>query len=143
MSQSDIVQWFKDNLPKDFDLQEEIVKRIGAVLQHMRVDPNQQIQKNILLGVANSPEDPSRLTIIADGYGIIFLGVMAKAILDSLSGEFQALLSSPIGNEVIEKKVKEVVSQHISSGMKKCPHCQTEIRLSAQFCDQCGRKLES
>jgi hypothetical protein len=71
----------------------------------------------------------------------MFIGIMAKSIVNSLSSEFEALLSGNIANEILEKKVKEIISKNSPTNEKICPDCQTTNRASANFCDSCGRKL--
>jgi len=135
-----LLEWFKTSYPREYYLQDEIGKRAEDIFRNFSAQIPEGQTVPILIGVKTRPEG-SKLGIVMNEAGIIFVGAMAKAILDSLAGEFEGLLSSEIGGNLIEKKVKQVVSQHITSSMKKCPRCQSEIRMNAQFCDQCGRKL--
>lgn len=86
-----LLEWFKNNLPEDYDLQQEIATRAERVFRHVVMRHHQQVNTPIFIGVSNNLEDASRLSITMNVYGIIFLGVMAKAILDSIAGQFQAL----------------------------------------------------
>lgn len=73
---------------------------------------------------------------------MIFLGVMAKAILDSLSSEFEALLESDIGKKVLDKKVREVVIEYIpTNDLKICTNCQTKNGVNAKYCSECWKQL--
>jgi ribosomal protein S27AE len=139
-----LLEWFKNNLPEDYDLQQEIATRAERVFRHVVMRHHQQVNTPIFIGVSNNLEDASRLSITMNVYGIIFLGVMAKAILDSIAGQFQALLSSPISNEVIHKKVREIVSQYVASkDLKKCPNPQCGYHNDAKqsYCGMCGTTL--
>ena len=68
-------------------------------------------------------------------YGVIFIGIMAKAILEFFIFEFEALLSGDIGKRVLEEKIKEIVSQNVPLDEKICPNCQTKNRTNAKFCN--------
>jgi hypothetical protein len=75
-------------------------------------------------------------------YGLIFLGVMAKSILDSLTSEFEGLLSGEIGSNVLDKKVKEIVTQYLPiKGLRICPSCKNENLPNAKYCGQCSQEL--
>jgi hypothetical protein len=77
-----LLEWFKNNLPEDYDLQQEIATRAERVFRHVVMRHHRQVNTPIFIRVSNNLEDASRLSITMNVYGIIFLGVMAKAILD-------------------------------------------------------------
>jgi ribosomal protein L40E len=91
--------------------------------------------------IGNVPSNPARLNFGMNVYGLIFTGIMAKAILDSLSSEFEGLLDGEIGNRVIAKKVKKIVSQYVLFDEKICTNCQTKNKTSAKYCNECAKKF--
>jgi hypothetical protein len=141
-SPNSLLEWFRQNHRREFDLQGEIARRAEEIFRDVTTQlPKGQIQP-ILVGVSRRPEVP-RLGIVMNEPGMVFVGTMARAILDSLSAEFEGIISSRIANEVIEKKVRDVISQqNPTQGLKKCPHCQSDIRKISKYCDQCGKELE-
>ena len=44
---------------------------------------------------------------MANDYGLIYIGTIVKAIIDLLSTQFGGLSSSAIGNEILDRKIKE------------------------------------
>ena len=135
-----LLEWFRQNHRREFDLQSEIARRAEEIFRDVTTQlPEGQIQP-ILVGVSKRPEVP-RLGIVMNEPGMVFVGTMARAILDSLSAEFEGIISSRIANEVIEKKVRDVISQqNPMQGLKKCPHCQCDIRSISKYCDQCRKE---
>ena len=75
---------------------EELVRTIPGRMREGESIP-------IQIDIGQNPST-STLGIVMNHLAIIFIGSLTKAIIDSLSGEFQALLSSPIGNEIVEKR---------------------------------------
>jgi len=138
------VIWFKTKYPREFDLQREIIKRTEEVFRTFpeKIPEGKVIQ--IMIGMVNNP-NTGRAGIAINSTGAIFLGALGKGILDSLTAQFEGLLSSEIGQSMIEKKVKEVVAQQIGksplSSTKKCSSCGNENQLNAKFCDQCANKF--
>jgi hypothetical protein len=137
-----LLEWFRQNHRREFDLQGEIARRAEEIFRDVTTQlPEGQIQP-ILVGVSKRPEVP-RLGIVMNEPGMVFVGTMARAILDSLSAEFERTISSRIANEVTEKKVRDIIlQQNPTQGLKKCPHCQSDIRSISKYCDQCGKELE-
>ena len=138
-----LLEWFRQNHRREFDLQSEIARRAEEIFRDVTTQlPEGQIQP-ILVGVSKRPEVP-RLGIVMNEPGMVFVGTMARAILDSLSAEFEGIiLSSRIANEVIEKKVRDIISREDpTQGLKKCPHCQSDLRSISKYCDQCGKEFE-
>jgi hypothetical protein len=67
---------------------------------------------------------------VANDYGLIYIGTIVKAIIDLLSTQFGGLSSSAIGNEILDRKIKEVITQYFAKQtLKKCPNCQSENRM--------------
>lgn len=141
-SPNSLLEWFRQSHRREFDLQSEIARRAEEIFRDVTTQlPEGQIQP-ILIGVSRRPEVP-RLGIVMNEPGMVFVGTMARAILDSLSAELEGIISSRIANDVIEKKVREVISQqNPTQGLKKCPHCQSDVRSISKYCDQCGKELE-
>ena len=117
-----VLEWFKQNYPKEYDLANDINTRMTRILGSIEM-PNSELLTN--------------------EFGIIFIGTMVRAIIDLLSVQFGGLSSSAIGNEILDKKMKEVITQYfVTQDLKKCPNCQTENRNDAKYCDHCGLKFE-
>lgn len=139
-----LLEWFKKNLPKDFYLSDEIIKRASKVFKNVKVHPDRNIRTPFFMGVSNARDDPSRLTIAMNVYGAIYTGVMAKAILDSLTAEFEGLLSSEIGSKVLNKKVREIVAEYMPlQEEKECLNCNTKNILKAKYCLECGEPFKT
>jgi len=119
----DFDEWYKKNYPHEWNLKEEIETRTE-------------------LGVVLNPAT-NKLGIAINLTGELFLGALGKAILDSLTAHFEGFLSSGIGNQLVDKKVKEVLTEHtMSVGITKtCSNCGSENQVSAKFCDQCANKF--
>lgn len=80
--------------------------------------------------------------VVAKDYGVVYIGIIIKAIIDLLSTQFGGLSASAIGNEILDRKIGEVISQYFTSqALKKCPNCQSENRGNAKYCDSCGHKF--
>lgn len=84
---------------------------MAKVYRRMRFSPDRQVEIPFFFSFTNAPDNPSRLTLKSNVFSRIFIGVMSKAILDSLTAEFEGLLSSEIGNKVLDKKVRDVVAE--------------------------------
>jgi hypothetical protein len=138
------IEWFKTNYPHEFYLQEEIVKRTEEIFRTVpeRIPDGKIIQA--MIGMVHNP-NTGKPGIALNPTGAVFLGALGKGILDSLTAQFEGLLSSEIGQNMIEKKVKEVVAQQIGTytlgSTKKCASCGNENQLNAKFCDQCANKF--
>ncbi len=146
MSNTDkiILEWFKEKLPKDNHLSNEIADRAEKIFKHIKIPVGEKVNVPFVMGVANHPKNPSRLTISMNVYGIIYTGVMAKAILDSLTAEFEGLLSSEIGSKVLDKKVREIVAEYIpQKEEKECSNCNTKNVLRAKYCLECGEPFKN
>ena len=109
-----LIEWFKSNHRKEYDLLQDITMSSEKVFRGIRAPSPNMGEWPIYISVSNNPDDPSKLTIGMNDSGRIFIGVMAKVILDSLTAEFEGLLSGEIGNKVLDKKVKEIVSQYMA-----------------------------
>ena len=137
-----LFEWFKSNYPKEYDLLQEISMRSQKVYRGILAPSPNMGSQPISIVVGNNPDNPSRLTIGMNDPARIFIGVMAKAILDSLTAEFEGLLSNEIGNKVLDKKVREIVSEYIPiNDLKSCSKCQVQNRPNAIYCDRCGTKF--
>ncbi len=141
-----IVEWFQQNYPREFDMQEEIVRRAEDIFRRIPVRPTPVQSTPVRIDLVDRPG--GGLTLSMNDMGIVYLGALATAILESLKAELEGLLSSGIGSQVIRERVQEVLrSQNastplISTNTKKCPKCQAENDAEAKFCDQCSAKLE-
>jgi hypothetical protein len=142
-----IVEWFQQKYPREYDLQEEVTRRAEDIFRRIPVQPTTGAQPvPIRIELVDRPE--GGLTLAMNDLGIVYLGALASAILESLKAELEGLLSSGIGSTVIKERVQEVLrSQNISTPLvsttaKKCQNCQADNDANALFCDQCGRKLE-
>ena len=130
--------WFREKFPHEFDVQEEIVKRTEEIF---RTIPDKLPERNIvqvMMGIMNNPAT-GKLGIVMNPIAQVFLGSLGKAILDSLTAHFEVLLSSNIGEQLVEKKVKDMLEQQRT---KNCSNCNTGNRVKARFCDNCGNKFE-
>ena len=137
-----LLEWFKSNHRKEYDLLQDIAISSEKVFRGIRAPSPNMGEWPIYISASNNPDDPSKLTIGMNDAGRIFIGVMAKAILDSLTAEFEGLLSGEMGNKVLDKKVKEIVSQHMPiNDLKTCSSCQAQNRPNASYCDSCGNPL--
>ena len=58
-----LLEWFKNNLPKDNYLADEIAKRAEAAFKHIKIPIGENVNQPFFMGIGNHPGDPSRLTI--------------------------------------------------------------------------------
>jgi hypothetical protein len=141
-NQPNILEWFKQNYPKEYDLATEVNQRMGRILSHTEIpNPNFMIEP-VKLEVIRNQQDNTKLQLVANDYGLIYIGTIVKAIIDLLSTQFGGLSASAIGNEILDRKIKEVITQYFATQtLKKCPNCQSENRDDAKYCDRCGQKF--
>ena len=141
-SRPNISEWFKQNYPKEYDLAIEVNQRMDRILGQIET-PNPDFQTApVKLEVTRNQQDNTKLQLVANDYGIIYIGTIVKTILDLLSAQFGGLSASAIGNEILDRKIGEVISQYFSTqALKKCPNCQSENRDNAKYCDSCGHKF--
>jgi hypothetical protein len=137
-----ILEWFKQNYPKEYDLATEVNQRMDRILGHTEIpNPNFMIEP-VKLEVIRNQQDNTKLQLVANDYGLIYIGTIVKAIIDLLSTQFGGLSASAIGNEILDRKIKEVITQYFATQtLKKCPNCQSENRDDAKYCDRCGQKF--
>jgi len=141
-NQPNILEWFKQNYPKEYDLATEVNQRMGRILSHTEIpNPNFMIEP-VKLEVIRNQQDNTKLQLVANDYGLIYIGTIVKAIIDLLSTQFGGLSASAIGNEILDRKIKEVITQYFATQtLKKCPNCQSENRDDAKYCDRCAHKF--
>jgi zinc-ribbon domain len=144
VNRPNILEWFKQNYPKEFDLAMEVNQRMGKILGQTEIPNPDFITAPVKLEVTRSQQDSSKLQLVANDYGLIYIGTIVKTIIDLLSTQFGGLSASAIGNEILDRKIKEVISQYFATQtLKKCPNCQSENRDDAKYCDNCGHKFNS
>jgi len=142
-NQPSVLEWFKQNYPKEYDLANDINTRMTRILGSIEMPNSDFKSAPIRLNVVRNDQDRTKLQLLTNEFGIIFIGTMVRAIIDLLSVQFGGLSSSAIGNEILDKKMKEVITQYfVTQDLKKCPNCQTENRNDAKYCDHCGLKFE-
>jgi Lhr-like helicase len=141
-SRPNISEWFKQNYPKEYDLAIEVNQRMDRILGQIET-PNPDFQTApVKLEVTRNQQDNTKLQLVANDYGIIYIGTIVKTIIDLLSTQFGGLSVSAIGNEILDRKIREVISQYFATqDLKKCPNCQSENRDDAKYCDSCGHKF--
>ena len=137
-----ILDWFKQSYPKEYDLAMEVNQRMDRILGQIEI-PNPDSQTApVRLEVTRNQKDNTKLQLVANDYGIIYIGTIVKTIIDLLSTQFGGLSVSAIGNEILDRKIREVISQYFATqDLKKCPNCQSENRDDAKYCDSCGHKF--
>jgi ribosomal protein L40E len=135
------MKWFEKTYPQYNHLTNNISGQLYDVFKNYKIPPDKYIDTPIIFAITTNVNDSTTLTFSTNGFGLMFIGIMAKAILDSLSSEFEGLLDGEIGNRVIEKKVKEIVSQYIPTDEKICPDCQTKNKISAKYCNECAKQF--
>lgn len=142
-----IIEWFQQNYPREYDLQQEVSRRTGKIFQRIPVTPAPGQAVPVRIELVDLPQ--GGLALQMNDLGIVYLGALSSTMLESLKAELEGLLSSGIGSEVIKEKVRQVLhsegvssSPHVSTTGKKCQNCQADNRAQAQFCDQCGKRLE-
>jgi hypothetical protein len=137
-----ILDWFKQSYPKEYDLAMEVNQRMDRILGQIEI-PNPDSQTApVRLEVTHNQKDNTKLQLVANDYGIIYIGTIVKTIIDLLSTQFGGLSVSAIGNEILDRKIREVISQYFATqDLKKCPNCQSENRDDAKYCDSCGHKF--
>jgi hypothetical protein len=141
-SRPNILEWFKQNYPKEYDLATEVNQRMGRILGQTEIPKPDFKTAPVKLEVTRTQQDNTKLQLVANDYGIIYIGTIVKAIIDLLSTQFGVLSASAIGNEILDRKIKEVISQYFATQtLKKCPNCQSENRDDAKYCDSCGQKF--
>lgn len=138
------LDWFKENYPREADMQEQITKRLEEIF---RTVPEKMPEGKIIQAMVGLTQNPAtgKLGIAINPTGAVFLGALGKAVLDSLTAHFEALLSSGIGEQLVEEKVKEAMEQHFEKISKqnspRCKSCGAKNRMFARFCDQCAEEL--
>jgi hypothetical protein len=137
-----ILEWFKQSYPKEYGLAMEINQRMDRILGQTEI-PNPDFEMApVKLEVTRNQQDNTKLQLVANDYGMIYIGIIIKAIIDLLSTQFGGLSASAIGNEILDRKIGEVISQYFATqALKKCPNCQSENRGDAKYCDSCGQKF--
>ena len=143
-----IIEWLQQNYPREFDMQEEVFRRAEEIFRRIPVQPIPGAEPTpIRMGLVDRPE--GGVTLAINEMAAVYVGALATAILESLTGHLEGLLSSGIGSEVIRERVQQVLrsegigsSPHVSPTIKKCPKCQAENDAESKFCDQCTAKLE-
>jgi hypothetical protein len=137
-----ILEWFKQNYPKEYDLATEVNQRMDRILGHTEIPNPNFVIEPVKLEVIRNQQDNTKLQLVANDYGLIYIGTIVKAIIDLLSTQFGGLSASAIGNEILDRKIKEVITQYFATQtLKKCPNCQSENRDDAKYCDRCGQKF--
>lgn len=137
-------KWFKANYPHEDYMKEQIVKNLEQIFRTVpeRIPDGKIIQ--IMVGLAHNPVT-GKPGVAINPTGAVFLGALGKAVLDSLTAHFESLLSSGIGAELVEEKVKEVLQQHFEKiskqNSKRCKSCGAKNRMFARYCDQCAEEL--
>ncbi len=142
-----IIEWFQQNYPREYDLQLEVSRRANQIFHRLPVKPTPGQAEPVRIELIDLPE--RGLALQMNELGVVYLGALVSAIIESLKAELEGLLSSGIGSEVIKEKVRQVMhsegvrsSPHVSATGKKCQNCHADNRAQAQFCDQCGKRLE-
>ena len=136
-----VLEWFKQNYPKEYDLATEVNQRMGRILDQTEIPDPDFITSPVKLEVTRNQQDNTKLQLVANDYGLIYIGTVVKAIIDLLSAQFGGLSASAIG-EILDRKIKEVISHYFATQtLKKCPNCQSENRDDAKYCDSCGHKF--
>ncbi len=139
---SNLLEWFKQNYPKEYDLATEVNQRMDRILGQTEIPNPDFITSPVKLEVTRNQQDNTKLQLVTNDYGTIYIGTIVKAIIDLLSTQFGGLSASAIGNEILDRKIKEVISQYFATQtLKKCPNCQSENRDDAKYCDSCGHKF--
>jgi hypothetical protein len=139
---SNLLEWFKQNYPKEYDLATEVNQRMDRILGQIEIPNPDFITSPVKLEVTRNQQDNTKLQLVTNDYGTIYIGTIVKAIIDLLSTQFGGLSASAIGNEILDRKIKEVISQYFATQtLKKCPNCQSENRDDAKYCDSCGHKF--
>jgi hypothetical protein len=137
-----LLEWFKQNYPKEYDLATEVNQRMDRILGQTEIPNPDFITSPVKLEVTRNQQDNTKLQLVTNDYGTIYIGTIVKAIIDLLSTQFGGLSASAIGNEILDRKIKEVISQYFATQtLKKCPNCQSENRDDAKYCDSCGQKF--
>src|ERR671925_1751816 len=96
-----ILEWFKQNYPKEYDLAIEVNQRMDRILGRTEI-PNPDFQTApIKLEVTRNQQDNTKLQLVANDYGIIYIGTIIKTIIDLLSIQFGG---PAIGNEILDRK---------------------------------------
>jgi hypothetical protein len=141
-----IVEWFQQNYPREYDLQEEVTRRAEDIFRQIPLQRTPGNPVPIRIELVDRPE--GGLTLAMNELGIVYLGALSRAILESLTSQLEGLLSSGIGDSIIRERIREVLrsesgsSPHVSTSGRRCQNCQADNDLEARFCDQCGRQLE-
>jgi hypothetical protein len=137
-----LLEWFKQNYPKEYDLATEVNQRMDRILGQTEIPNPDFITSPVKLEVTRNQRDNTKLQLVTNDYGTIYIGTIVKAIIDLLSTQFGGLSASAIGNEILDRKIKEVISQYFATQiLKKCPNCQSENRDDAKYCDSCGHNF--
>lgn len=91
-----ILEWFKQNYPKEYDLAIEVNQRMGKILSQTEI-PNPDFKNApVKLEVTRNQQDSTKLQLVANDYGLIYIGTVVKAIIDLLSAQFGGLSASAI-----------------------------------------------
>jgi hypothetical protein len=96
-----ILEWFKQNYPKEYDLATEVNQRMDRILGHTEIPNPNFVIEPVKLEVIRNQQDNTKLQLVANDYGLIYIGTIVKAIIDLLSTQFGGLSASAIGNEIL------------------------------------------
>jgi hypothetical protein len=137
-SYESLLDWFMKNHPTEFYHQEEVIKRMNAILRGVPLQFLPDKETHISLSIVRNPET-SRNEFSLNDVGQIFLGALSKAILDSLSGHLEGLLSAGVGDAFIKERIRQVLEN--PEPLRKCHLCGFNNMSTARYCQSCGRQL--
>ena len=76
-----ILEWFKQNYPKEYDLATEVNQRMDRILGHTEIPNPNFVIEPVKLEVIRNQQDNTKLQLVANDYGLIYIGTIVKAIL--------------------------------------------------------------
>lgn len=139
----DLMKWFKEAYPSEDYLAREITKAVNAIFAQVST-----LGKQLPLDLYALPTPEGRTTIGMRDVMIVFIGAMAKTIIDTISKNLHAELGDKLMRELEDhaRKAIEVYAQTkfpvILEKLNRCSSCDLENDWNAFYCKNCGHKLQ-
>jgi hypothetical protein len=145
-SEPQVIKWFKQNYPSENYLASEIAKHVNEIFAQIGSGG-----KQLPLDLFALPTPEGKLTVGMRDVMIIFLGVMAKTIIDTISKNMQTQAElEPKLREHLEEQARKTITEYaktkfpaILEMLNRCSKCDLENDWNAFYCKNCGNRLQN
>lgn len=140
----DLMKWFKQAYPSEDYLAREISKHVNEIFARIS-----SLGKQLPLDLYALPTPEGRITLGMRDVMIVFLGAMAKTIIDTISKNLQAELGDKLRTQ-LEEQARKAITEYaqtkfpaILEKLNRCSNCDLENDWNAFYCKNCGHKLQN